>query len=101
MVSVTREQLIAKLREHQDALHRGGIEHLCLFGSLARGEGSAASDVDLMADFDGSRKLTLFDKAGLEVELAELLNAHVDLSDRAMLKDTVRERAEQEAILVF
>lgn len=98
---MTREELIAKLRENEAALHRGGIVHLRLFGSVARGEASAASDVDLMADFDRSRKLTLFDKAGLEVEIAELLNTHVDLSDRMMLRQTVRERAEQEAILVF
>jgi predicted nucleotidyltransferase len=98
---MTREHLIAKLRAHEAALQRGGIVHLRLFGSMARGEASAASDVDLIADFDGSRKLTLFDKAGLEVELAELLDTHVDLSDRAMLRDTVRKRAEQEAILVF
>lgn len=75
--------------------------HLRLFGSKARGEDSSESDIDLMADFDSARRLTLFDKAGLEVELAEMLNAHVDLSDRAMLKEHVRERAERDAILVF
>jgi hypothetical protein len=96
---MTREQLGARLREHEAVLHHGGILHLRLCGSMARGDASAASDIDLMADFDGSRKLTLFNKAGLE--LCELLNIHVDLSDRAMLRDIVRERAEQEAVLVF
>lgn len=98
---MTRDQVIAKLRDHEPALHEGGILHLRLFGSKARGDDSPESDVDLMVDFDTARRLTLFDKAGLEVELAEILRTHVDLSDRAMLKDHVRARAEREAILVF
>ena len=73
-----------------------------LFGSYARGTAvQNISDVDLMADFDGAKKLTLFDKAGLEVELGEILKTRVDLSDRAMLKESIRQNAEREAILVF
>jgi hypothetical protein len=54
-----------------------------------------------MADFDGAKKVTLFDKAGREVELGEMLKTRVDLSDRAMLKESIRLNAEREAILVF
>jgi hypothetical protein len=46
-------------------------------------------------------KLTLFDKAGLEVELAAMLMAPVDLCDREMLEESARHRAEREAVLVF
>jgi len=98
---MTRDQVIAKLRDHEPALHKGGIVHLRLFGSKARGDDSPGSDIDLMADFDTARRFSLFEKAGLEVELAELLHTHVDLSDRALLKDQVRASAEREAILVF
>lgn len=98
---MTRAQVIAKLRDHESALHQDGIAHLRLFGSKARGDDSPESDIDLMADFDTTRRLTLYDKAGLEVELAELLSTHVDLSDRAMLKERIREHAELDAILVF
>jgi predicted nucleotidyltransferase len=59
------------------------------------------SDVDLIADFGGGKRLTLFDKAGLEVELGELLNRRVDLCDRATLKEPVRLNAERDAVLVF
>jgi uncharacterized protein len=55
--------------------HRG----LCayLFGSLARGEGSPTSDVDLLVEFEvGS---SLFDVMHLESELSELLGAPVDV----------------------
>jgi predicted nucleotidyltransferase len=39
--------------------------------------------------------------AGLEVRLSEILETRVDLSDRRMLKEPVRRRAEQEAVLAF
>ena len=50
---------------------------------------------------NGAKTLTLFDKAGLEVELGELLNSRVDPCDRAMVKEPVRLNAEREAVLVF
>jgi predicted nucleotidyltransferase len=94
-------EIIARLREHRGALSRGGIEHLRLFGSKARGDDNPVSDVDLIADYHRARKLSVFDKAGLEVEIAELLKLPVDLCDRRMLKEEVRTRAEREAIFVF
>lgn len=98
---MSREEIIARLWEHQSELRSGGIDRLFLFGSYARGTAAQASDVDLIADFDAAKRLSLFDKAGLEVELGELLNSRVDLCDRAMLKEPVRLSAEQEAVLVF
>ena len=54
-----------------------------------------------MADFNSMKRLTIFDKAGLEVDLGELLNQRVDLCDQAMLKEPVRLNAEQDAVFVF
>ncbi|HWE48649.1 MAG TPA: nucleotidyltransferase domain-containing protein [Bryobacteraceae bacterium] len=81
-------------------LQSGGVLHLHLFGSYARGTAiQDVSDVDLMADFDSAKKLTILNKAGLEVELREMLRTPVDLSDRAMLKEPVRLNAELRDIL--
>jgi predicted nucleotidyltransferase len=96
-----KDQIRAKILAHEAYLKASGIRHLMLFGSKARGDDSPKSDVDLLADYDRARKLTLFDKAGLEVELAALLAAPVDLCDREMLERSARLRAEREAVLVF
>jgi predicted nucleotidyltransferase len=97
-----KSTIIAKLREHEPELKAAGIVRLALFGSYARGTAvREASDVDLIGDFDRAKGLTLFDMAGLEVRLAEILDAPVDLSDRRMLKEPVRVRAEREAVLAF
>lgn len=62
--------MITKLREHEPELKAAGIVHLRLHGSLARGTATATSDIDLIADFDASRHLSLLDMVGLENRLS-------------------------------
>jgi hypothetical protein len=94
-----REQVIQLLREHEPELKNAGIVRLSLFGSVARGE--SGNDVDLLADFESARRLSLFDLAGLEIRLSELLGSPVDLASAKMLKPPVARRAAEEAVLVF
>ena len=96
-----RDRVIAKLREHEPELKAAGIVHLRLHGSVARGEASEASDVDLIAEFDATMPLSLLDMAGLENRLADLLGVAVDLSPAKMLKEPVREKAVREAVFAF
>ncbi len=93
--------VIETLRLHEPELRAAGILHLRLFGSVARGEESAQSDVDLMADFDRSKRLTLFSMARLENRLSDLLGVKVDLSPAESMKEQVRTRAVREAIHAF
>ena len=51
-----KSTIIAKLREHEVELKDAGIVRLSLFGSVARGEATPESDVDLMGDFDHASK---------------------------------------------
>ena len=98
---MTVGQLIETLRRHEPELKAAGIVHLRLFGSVARGDSSALSDVDLIADFDRSKRLTLFGMARLESHLSDLLGAKVDLSPAGSLKERVRASALREAIDAF
>jgi uncharacterized protein len=96
-----RDYVITKLREHEPELKAAGIVHLRLHGSLARGTATATSDVDLIAEFDSSRHLSLLDMVGIENCLCDLLGAPVDLSPEHTLKQPVANRAAHEAVLAF
>jgi predicted nucleotidyltransferase len=96
-----RGLVLQTLRQHEPELRAAGILHLRLFGSLARGDSSAQSDVDLMADFDRSKSFTLFDMARLEGRLSDLLGEKVDLSPSGSMKERVRTRALREAVHAF
>jgi predicted nucleotidyltransferase len=53
------------------------VGNVRIFGSLARGDATPVSDIDLLVDpLPG---VTLFDLGGLQVELQQLLGTPVDL----------------------
>ena len=93
--------VISKLRQHEPELKAVGIVHLRLHGSVARGEASTTSDVDLIADLDPQKRFSLLDMVGLENRLSDLLGAPVDLSLSHALKAAVAARAADEAVLAF
>jgi uncharacterized protein len=101
IAGMDRDFVITKLREHEPELKAAGIVHLRPHGSLARGAATTASDVDLIAEFDSAKHLSLIDMVGLENRLSDLLGAPVDLSPQHTLKKTVAERAAREGVRAF
>jgi predicted nucleotidyltransferase len=77
---VNKDEVINTLRAHETELKAAGIVRIAVFGSVARGDNSPGSDVDLLADFDTTRHYTLLTMGRLETRLADLLGAKVDLS---------------------
>jgi hypothetical protein len=69
------EQVIATLRANEADPQRAGIRHLSLFGSVARGDDTAASDVDLVVELDPEARIGLFALGALERRLAELVGS--------------------------
>ena len=90
----------SRLKAHAGTLRLAGIGALYLFGSTARNEATADSDVDLF--FDPARPgLSLFDVMDLRDSLAILLGRPVDVMTRSSLHPYLRPRIEAEAIRVF
>ncbi len=67
-----------------------------MFGSLARGEADAASDIDLLVDLKPGH--TLIDLAAFQREAAEILDLPVDVATADMLKEHIRDEALSEAL---
>jgi len=98
---MNRDEVISKLRAHEEELKAAGIVRLAVFGSVARGDNSPASDVDLLADFDKTKRYTLLTLGRLENHLADLLGTKVDLSSPEWLKESVKSQVLREAVLAF
>ena len=96
-----RDQVIATLKAHEAELRAAGVIRLSLFGSTVRGDRHPDSDVDLMAAFDETRRISLLDVAGIELQLSELLGQTVELVEEGMLKPRVQKSAEAEAVRAF
>jgi hypothetical protein len=73
-----------------------GAYNVRIFGSVARGEADASSDVDFLVEMEPGR--SLFDLGGLLMDLQELLNCKVDIVTEKGLRQRIRERVLKEAI---
>jgi predicted nucleotidyltransferase len=76
---LTREEVIAELRRLRPELERRGVAHVSLFGSLARGEDTDGSDIDIAVVLRPDARVSGFDFVGIELFLDEQLGQKVDL----------------------
>lgn len=79
-----------------DIARKRGIDKVRVFGSVARGEATAASDLDLLVELKPGS--TLVDLAGFRREVAEHLDIPVDVATPDMLKDRLRDEVLAEAL---
>jgi len=69
-----------------------------LFGSVARGDDEAGSDVDLLVEF--TDEASLLDEVGLRLALRDLLQIDVDVVAADALRGAIRDRILREAVPV-
>ena len=94
-----RHEILELLRKHApDLRKRFMVKDLWVFGSAARDEARAGSDVDILVDFAGPP--TFEGYMDLKFRLEELLGARVDLVTRDAVRPALKERIERESILV-
>jgi predicted nucleotidyltransferase len=92
---LNREQVLATLDLHAPELRRLGARSLALFGSVARGEGTESSDIDLLVElqpktFDAYMDVKLF--------LEKILGRSVDLVLADAVKPRLRSMILEEAV---
>ena len=88
------------LTEHRAALlalaERRGLRNVRVFGSMARGDHKARSDVDLLVDAPPGT--SALDLCGLSIDAERLLERPVDVVTERCLYASMRERAVREAV---
>ena len=96
-----QSELVAILRTHEDELRAAGIRALSLFGSVARREERAESDVDLAVRLDPEAHVGLFRFVALEYRLTELLGRPVQLLPEPIENSRLRANLDREGLRVF
>ncbi len=93
-----REEILDILESHKQTFaDKYGVTRLGVFGSVARGEATATSDVDIVVEMPPD----LFQMVHMKEELEEMLVASVDLiRDQPHINALLKRRIDREAIYV-
>jgi predicted nucleotidyltransferase len=89
------------LRSHQGELHALGVSHASVFGSVARGEARADSDIDVLVGLDRERPMGIFEYARLKLYIGELFDNGADVVSRGTLKPLLRDTILRDAVDAF
>jgi len=91
---------IAEIRHKvADVMRQRGVVRASVFGSVARGEAGAESDVDFLVEFEKGR--TLLDLSGLRLDLMDLLGCDVDVATPKSLHPKLRDRILGELVAIL
>ena len=94
-------QVLSTLHQHEADLRSRGVCHAAVFGSVARGESRAGSDIDVLVDLDPQRPMGLFEYARVRLYIAELLGGSADVVNRKTLKPLLKDAILRDAVNAF
>nr|WP_228041184.1 nucleotidyltransferase family protein [Nodosilinea sp. LEGE 07088] len=97
--SVSRDNILGKIRAHRLTLEAMGVKSLGLFGSVARNEATAESDIDVLVEF--SQPVGFFQVFDIQYFLEDLLQCPIDLGTVDSLKEHLRTPVLEDIIHVF
>lgn len=96
---MNRSEILTRLEASESEIRaRFGVERLGLFGSAARDELGAESDVDILVKFAGPARYDNY--LGLRAALEQILGRRVDLVTETGLKPRARDSVERDLIRV-
>jgi len=95
---VTRDQALSILRANRAEIESFGVRSIALFGSVARDEATADSDIDILVEFKPEERVGIFRFLDLKQYSESILGRSVDLVTRAALRPELRERILKDAI---
>ena len=98
---MTRTDAISQLLRHADAIKAMGATSLYLFGSTARDEAAADSDLDLFLEYDPASRFSFVDLVGINLFLEERLGIEADVTTRDGLHPMLKDKIERSAVRLF
>ncbi|MGD0190762.1 MAG: nucleotidyltransferase domain-containing protein [Rhizomicrobium sp.] len=98
---MTRDDALATLRRLRPSLQVRGVAHAALFGSVARGQATRGSDVDIVVTPSDGARLDLIDLGGIQTVLDEAFGTDVDVIVEPVRKRELRRAIERDRANAF
>ncbi len=91
-----RDQILSLIQQNQPELDRLGVKSLAVFGSVARGEATMESDIDILVALQDP---VTFDRyMDVKIYLEDLLGFSVDLVISDVMHPRIKPYVEQDAV---
>ena len=91
--------LQSKIKSVREICQQNKISMLGVFGSVARGEDTEASDIDLLIELE--KPIGLWDFITLEDKFVEILGRKVDLTTEESLHPLIRQNVMNELKILY
>ena len=98
---MTSREALRRLNRNREKLRTYHVRHIAVFGSTARDEATAHSDVDILVEFDPEARVGLFAYVRLLDFLADIMGTRIDLATPAALRPEMRDQIVGEAVRAF
>jgi uncharacterized protein len=98
---MTSREALRRLNRNREKLRTHHVRHIAVFGSTARDQATAHSDVDLLVEFEPGAPVGLFAYVRLLDFLSDVMDTRIDLATPGALRREMRDEIVAEAIRAF
>jgi uncharacterized protein len=98
---IALDRALSVLRHNQPRLSEMGVVHGGVFGSVARGEAGASSDLDVLIEVDRTKVRSIYDYCEVRLAIGDLFGGRADVVERRSLRDSLKGRILAEVVGAF
>ena len=98
---MTRREALRRRTRNREKLRTYSVLHIAVFGSTARDQATARSDVDILVEFDPEKRVGLFAFVRLLDFLSDVMGTRIDLATPDALRVEMRSEILEEAVRAF
>jgi predicted nucleotidyltransferase len=95
---MSRHEIVRRIQSRADAIRAEGATALYLFGSVARDQAVATSDIDVFIDYDPNSNFSLLNLSGIRLIIMDEIGREVDITTSSSLHPRLKDRILAEAV---
>lgn len=98
---MTRDEIIATIKENADAIKAEGVTKLAIFGSRVRGDNRPDSDIDVLVEVEPETSFSLLNLIGVEHIIEDATGLQAQATMRRSIPPRFAERIADDVVEVF
>jgi predicted nucleotidyltransferase len=98
---MTRDEIIAAIRDNAEAIKAEGVTKLAIFGSRVRGDNRPDSDIDILVEVAPDASFSLLNLIGVEHIIGDATGLQAQATMRRSIPPRFAERIADDILEVF